>query len=219
MMSAPEKPPVTIEEQTAVIMPEPVALPPETAVSPPTPSIPVTPFHCPQCQSVVVPGKKFCTTCGFRLTPAEELVPPPPSNLSIPEASPSTYPTVIETPGVAPIVSPSVVVPPPIVMEAPIQAVSMPGKCIICGVDLMPEAVFCTNCGQPIGPTHAPPLAPPDSLPSVSSFTGSVLITQPDWSISMPVGPVAKYCENCGKGLTADVTICPECSSSRFDPA
>lgn len=65
MMSAPEKPPVTIEEQTAVIMPEPVALPPETAVSPPTPSIPVTPFHCPQCQSVVVPGKKILYNLRF----------------------------------------------------------------------------------------------------------------------------------------------------------
>lgn len=222
MMPAPEETPA-LEEQTAVITPEPIALPPETAVSPPPPPIPAPSSHCPQCQSAVAPGKKFCTTCGFRLIPAEALVPPPPPNPSVPEAPPSTFPTVVATPGGAPIVSSSVAVPPPTAVETPLQAAPMPGKCITCGAELVPEAAFCTNCGQSIGPSQALPIAPsitqPDLPSSASSFTGSDPITQPDWSGSMPAGPVAKYCENCGKGLPADVTICPECSGSRFDAA
>lgn len=219
MMSAPEEPLAVIEEQTAVIVPEFVPAPSETAVSPPPPSIPATPSHCPQCHSVVAPGKKFCTTCGFRLIPAAELVSSPPPTSYAPDMPPTTYPTVIETPGGDPTVSSARAVPPPMVIEAPIQEATIPGKCITCGVELMPEAVFCTNCGQPIGPSQAPPNIQSDSFPPASSFAGSDPITQPDWAISMPVGPVAKYCENCGKGLTADVSICPECGGSKFDLA
>jgi uncharacterized OB-fold protein len=223
MMSAPEKPTAVIEEQTAVIVPESVSLPSETAVSSSPPPIPATPSHCPQCHSVVVPGKKFCTTCGFCLIPAAELASSPPPIPYAPEAPQATYPTVIEMPGGDPIISSSMAVPPPMEIETPIQAAIIPGKCITCGVELMPEAAFCTNCGQPIGMPQAPPLASPitqpDSLPPVSSFAGSDPITQPDWAVSMPVGPVAKFCENCGMGLAANVTVCPECGGSRFDLA
>jgi hypothetical protein len=182
------------EEATAV---SPPALSPPPTIETPAPTAPVLTdeaAHCPQCQSPVAPGKKFCTTCGFRLIPADPPPPPiiPEAPAPMPEISLTTPPAALpETPAPDPT-------PPDLTNE----------QCPTCGAELVEGAAFCIGCGQPLGST--PPL-PVEPLPSPPPMPGSFA--------PPPVGPIAKYCQNCGKGVTEETAVCSECGSTEFDPA
>ncbi len=143
-----------VMEQSLLIQPEkltadPLPAPPlETAVAvpaQPTPPPPLT--HCPQCHTAVAPGKKFCTNCGLRLIP-----PDPATAATIPAPTVATH---IAAPHSAPFIAP------PPSFTAPAAAAGAlathpAGNCPTCGVRLMPNAAFCTNCGHPLAADNQP---------------------------------------------------------------
>jgi predicted amidophosphoribosyltransferase len=167
----------------------------ETAVAPsPEPTSTLT--QCPQCQTAVVPGRKFCTNCGF--------------NLSTVEAAPSVSTAPHDTQA-----SPGPESPPSLSPAASPQALTPPvsGNCITCGATLQSDAAFCTNCGEPIASMTAQTEA--------SFMPAAMPVTVPPSPVSdsQTVGPITQYCENCGKGVAAEITVCPECQGTQFDPA
>ncbi len=198
-------------EQSLLMQPEPpiadpLPLPPaKTAVAAPTEPAPPPPLtHCPQCHTAVAPGKKFCTNCGLRLIPPE-----PSSAATIPTPKVTTS---AETPYSAPYIAP-----PP----ASIAPTSTPGtlaahpagNCPTCGVELIPNAAFCTNCGQPLAASGHPPVPPPATQAPYAAPT----VPHPFFPAA-PLPTIAKYCQNCGKGVSAEVMVCTECGGRMFDP-
>lgn len=186
-----------IEEKAAVSGPTTQPPPSETVV-PRTEEPAVTLAHCPQCQTVVGSGKKFCTVCGFRLVP-QEFVP----QTELPgEQIPTTPETWVPT-------NPITTMPPAALISPPSQTdpSSTNGKCVACGLVLQPGSAFCTNCGQPVMQTEQQPLA--------SSIDSPLPLSNP----AVVASPIAKYCENCGRGLPAEISVCPDCKGTLFDPA
>ncbi len=51
---------------------------------------------------------------------------------------------------------------------------SQPGSCERCGVQLLPDAVYCNRCGHPIGRPYRPPRFDPDE--PVSAYSGMVAL-------------------------------------------
>ncbi len=153
-LPAPPAPPEPAPEPVVEAVPPPPAAdelspPPPieaTAVSP----SPAAPSTCPQCGTLIAPGKKFCTTCGQPLHP---------------EAIAATVPF---TPPIAPGAPPVADAP------LPVQPPTFSGICPDCGTPAQPDQTFCTNCGcvlQPADPLHVAPTAssnPPDALEFVS---------------------------------------------------
>jgi predicted amidophosphoribosyltransferase len=89
--------------------------------------------------------------------------------------------------------------------------------CPTCGTVLQPYAAFCTHCGHPLGEQ---PIAPAglskDATPPGLQLMSDTL--PPPLPPAAPTGPVTQFCQNCGKGLPADIAICPDCSGTEFDP-
>jgi predicted amidophosphoribosyltransferase len=189
----------------ATVSPSPpvMATEPPQAQTQPTPEPAPSATHCPDCHTPITPGKKFCTKCGHRLNPVGEPATPTPAT------PPMVTPAVaIQTPDPLPFVS-------PVPMTPPLSTTGSYNTCVTCGTELMPNAAFCTNCGQPIGPggqqpVYSPPPIQATAYPPVSYSQGAP---------SVSAGPITKFCQNCGKGLTAEVTVCPECRGSQFVPA
>ena len=68
--------------------------------------------------------------------------------------------------------------------------------CPTCQSQLRPNVKFCTTCGTRIE-------EPPTSIPSDT--------TPPS---GLPPEPVAQYCTDCGLGVAANATKCPNCGSA-----
>jgi uncharacterized OB-fold protein len=179
------------------------ALPITETAAAPTPAAPVE-STCPRCQAVVAPGKKFCTACGLRLIPPDSsTTPPSATNKPQPESTFQSPATSMHTQGAAPFITP-----PPAETAPATPSSSGVDKCSTCGVDLVPNAAFCTNCGQSLGKVKSP---------SPDFNATDTMQTEPTPSVI--AGPITKYCQNCGKGLTAEATACSECGGVGFDPA
>lgn len=199
-------------EQSLLIQPEkstadPLPAPPvETAAAAPAQPAPPPPLtHCPQCHTAVAPGKKFCTNCGLRLIP-----PNPATAATIPTP---TVATPTATPHSAPFIAP------PPSFTAPASAAGAwathpAGNCPTCGVQLMPNAAFCTNCGHPLAADNQPLIPPPATHVPYAAEPAS----QPPFPAA-PLSAIAKYCQKCGKGVSAEVMVCTECGGRTFDPA
>lgn len=85
-------------------------------------------------------------------------------------------------------------------------------KCPSCHEVVAPDMLFCTNCGyqlqaaKPVEPVSRPQTpTPPVFTPTLTTATPQ--ITPPT------AGPITQYCNNCGLGLPAAMTVCPECGS------
>ena len=145
------------------------------------------PGECPNCSAAIRPGKKFCSACGT----------------SFVEVAPATAEAAL-----MPTPAPPELAPP----SAPIETVApQPGPaavqdiCPSCQNPLQPDARFCTFCGEPIGDdsTFTSAVAPP---PSVIS---PVVPSAAD-------GPITQFCDNCGRGMPANATTCPDCGGTEF---
>lgn len=159
----------------------------------PTPENPSVPTQCPQCHTSLIPGRKFCTTCGLSL-----------ASMVTPATSP---PTTDETPDN---------------LFSPTTPTATNDLCPICSTILQPNAVFCTHCGhslggQPLGrqslaPTGASTWATPPGLQPIADTM------PPPLPASASTEPISQFCQNCGKGLPADIAVCPDCGSIELDP-
>jgi len=86
--------------------------------SPPTPSLPIAGVSCSTCGAVLVPEARFCPECGAAVPEPS----PPPAAEQQPHVPEESLPT-----------------PPP---------AAAPTLCPKCGAFLVPEAVFCPDCGH-----------------------------------------------------------------------
>jgi uncharacterized OB-fold protein len=86
--------------------------------SPPAPPPPVAGVSCPACGAALVPEARFCPECGATVPEPS----PPPAAEQQPHVPEESLPTP----------------PPPVV----------PSLCPKCGASLVPEAVFCPDCGH-----------------------------------------------------------------------
>lgn len=97
--------------------------------------------------------------------------------------------------------------------------------CTNCGAELRPGRRFCHRCGESVarmlaealGDDAPPPAAPPPAAPPPSRDEWPTFISDaPRYETSAPPAPVpamARFCNNCGLGLDANATVCPECGS------
>jgi RNA polymerase subunit RPABC4/transcription elongation factor Spt4 len=205
------------QSATAAVQPAPVspgiAAPAQEAVNPASQAVSAP--TCPRCGAVLRPNKPFCSTCGFRL-PAGDALPDDASPGGMSAAA--TAPPALAAPPVGPV-SPPVAPPPiiPAVLSAPVPAGVSPagapapaaaGHCTQCGNLLQEDALFCTYCGQPL---TAMAVAPSFTAPPPAAVVSSPMVAPP-----VAAGPVTQYCDNCGRGLTADTTVCPDCGGTAF---
>jgi len=104
-----------------------------------------------------------------------------------------------------------------------------PRFCINCGTTLRPGRRFCHQCGEPVAEVVA------GSLPEMTAPPWEAALPQPmttlpreEWPTIVSSPPPAavdnaadaratpapaRFCNNCGLGLAADATICPDCGS------
>ena len=109
--------------------------------------------------------------------------------------------------------------------------------CTNCGAELRPGRRFCFRCGASVAemlaevyPDTAPPAAPaaaspspwdappppPPPLVSSTEERPPFVSDAPRYVPGVPPAPVpamALFCNNCGLGLDAGVTVCPDCGS------
>lgn len=114
-----------------------------------------------------------------------------------------------------------------------LQATSELRFCTNCGADLRPGRRFCYRCGASVAEmvaeasseprATAPPPAealratrtplPPPGLPPEEWPTMIGDLSRPELRPDAAPAVASRYCANCGLGLAADVTVCPECGS------
>lgn len=99
------------------------------------------------------------------------------------------------------------------------------GFCTNCGATLRSGRRFCHRCGASVAEmAAAPPVPPADAAlpPPVATVPReewpTIVSDPPRYVVGnapvMPVAPaMARFCNNCGLGLDADVTVCPDCGS------
>ncbi len=86
-------------------------------------------------------------------------------------------------------------------------------KCTSCNEVVPPDALFCTNCGYQLRPQNpgvpvSRPLAPTVVMSPPIPTAGII-----PSSVGTPSSSITQYCNNCGLGLPATVTVCPDCGS------
>ncbi len=99
---------------------------------------------CPNCGAFIPSSSAFCPNCGAPNTIGQQPVPP-----AAPQAAPPVQPQAAppQAPQAAPQAPPAA---PPVqpAASAPEQSAAPAGaKCVSCGADLPPGAVFCGKCG------------------------------------------------------------------------
>jgi RNA polymerase subunit RPABC4/transcription elongation factor Spt4 len=131
--------------------------------------------------------------------------------------------------GAAPLPGTAIPEPP---SGAPVDAAPQPAAelrfCTNCGATLRPGRRFCHRCGasvaemvaelfpaapapQPADDRPAPrPTIPREEWPTIVSDSLPYLAAA---GTSAAPGAMARFCNNCGLGLAADATICPDCGS------
>lgn len=103
--------------------------------------------------------------------------------------------------------------------------------CTNCGATLRPGRRFCHRCGASVAemvaelfPAPAAPPTPPAEAPLPSRIT---TLPREEWPTIVsdslphlaaegaPAAPaaMARFCNNCGLGLAAEATVCPDCGS------
>lgn len=98
--------------------------------------------------------------------------------------------------------------PPDHLMTPPVT----PLKCPSCHEAVAPDMLFCTNCGYQLQAAKSlEPMARPQ-IPTPPSLTPIITATTPQVVPPAP-GLITQYCNNCGLGLPATMTVCPECGS------
>jgi RNA polymerase subunit RPABC4/transcription elongation factor Spt4 len=106
--------------------------------------------------------------------------------------------------------------------------------CINCGTTLRPGRRFCHQCGEPVAEMAVdrfPEMTVPRDAASPPSPAGAALsppvttLPREEWPTiisspppttpsNAPAAPaMARFCNNCGLGLAADATVCPDCGS------
>jgi RNA polymerase subunit RPABC4/transcription elongation factor Spt4 len=104
-----------------------------------------------------------------------------------------------------------------------------PRFCVNCGTTLRPGRRFCHQCGEPVAegvagslpettasPWEAALPRPMTTLPREEwpTIVSSPPLAAVDNAPAAPAAPApARFCNNCGLGLAADATICPDCGS------
>lgn len=104
--------------------------------------------------------------------------------------------------------------------EAPAPAASdKPQFCINCGEKLRPGKRFCHRCGAPVSEMF-PGGASEKPAPAVVSVEAPATSAPFLFAPPPPPPPVerpvelTRFCNNCGLGVAAGVTVCPDCGSS-----
>lgn len=149
-------------------------------------------MKCPHCGMQQSDGVAFCDNCGAALGQMQPSI----STVSMPTVG--TF-----TPGTVP--TPPLPAPPVVAFGATV--------CPSCGVQMVPGAAFCDNCGQPLGqsqpgamPFDTPAPIPPEPEVVQSSLQTNVagiqeLMNCPSCGKQTPPGML--FCDNCGANLTA----------------
>ena len=96
--------------------------------------------------------------------------------------------------------------------------------CTNCGAELRAGRRFCHRCGESVARMVAkaladaapPAAAPPAAAPPARDEWPGFLSDAPRYETSAPPAPLpamVRFCNNCGLGLDADATVCPDCGS------
>jgi len=138
--------------------------------------------HCPSCGAHLIPEAVYCPDCGENVA-------------SIAAARPS-----------APAFEPPMAPP---VNDAPQAAKPAVGshRCPSCGAHLIPEAVYCPDCGENVaGIAAARPAAPVFEPPMEPPVAEAPKAAEP--------AVHERRCPECGTQLIPEAIFCPECGTS-----
>ena len=177
---------------------------------------------CQSCGATLIPGSRFCPGCGARIpeaTPFRADAHPPreacancgaalvPGAAFCPECGQSVAVAKPAVGSVPPRVSEQSLQPPPQRVAPGPSVAASTNLCSNCGTTLVPEAVFCPECGQPTGVSEA--VSRPASLP-VSEQPPPPPPSR-DFPPAPPLVLPASVCSNCGATLVPEADFCPDC--------